>query len=98
MNEDDDSDYDDDLMRMMMLINDDDDESYEDDNKLIYRALPYRNCKASHALKSLYLHDISWLSYINEVYHLNISYYYQLRYNEVNNDESIMKNSTNNKW
>ena len=59
--------------------------------------LPYRNCKASHALKSLYLHDISWLSYINEVYHLNISYYYQLRYNEVNNDESIMKNSTNNK-
>ena len=38
--DDDDSDYDDDLMRMMMLINDDDDESYEDDNKLIYRALP----------------------------------------------------------
>jgi len=53
--------------------------------------LYYRNYKSSHSLKSLYLHDISWLSYINEVYHLNISNYYQLRY-----DESIMKNSTNN--
>ena len=41
--------------------------------------LYYRNYKSSHTLKSLYLHDISWLSYIDEVYHLNISNYYQLR-------------------
>ena len=49
--------------------------------------LYYRNYKSSDTLKSLYLHDLSWLSYINEVYNLNISYYYPLRYNNVNIDD-----------
>jgi len=55
----------------------------------------FRN-KSTHTLNSLYLSDISWLNYINEVYDINSSYLIRYRYNSYIDNLNLSYHENNN--